>query len=164
MLRPLMFATTLFAAALLAVAPAAFAGERVIEIWNPPDARQGAHLIGKTARPPHHRKVLAHRSGSAPHAHQTAQQPSLPAAGHSTMNQAANEAANRAASQAATQPAAEAANRASGPVADAGRLKHNEVPPPRHDISRFDDIPRIVTPEGNVLRVGTDGVTAQVTH
>ncbi|CAB3759576.1 hypothetical protein [Paraburkholderia solisilvae] len=171
MLRPLMFATTLFAAALLAVAPAAFAGERIIEIWNPPEARQGAHLIGKTARPPHHRKVLAHRSAPAPRAHQTAQQPS-PAAAHSAMNQAANEAADRptnratdrAADQTAAQPAADAASHASAAVVDAGRLKHNEVPPPKHDISRFDDIPRIVTPEGNVLRVSTDSVTAQVTH
>jgi hypothetical protein len=157
MLRPLMFAAALLGAVLLAIAPAAFAGERVIEVWNPPEARQGAHLIGKTTKPPHHRKVLAHRSTPTLRQHQVTQQASQQAA-----QQAAHSSANHLPSNLGSQGANESTGHAAAPVADAGRLKHNEVPPPKHDISRFDDIPRIVTPEGNVLRVGTDGATAQV--
>jgi hypothetical protein len=151
MLRPLMFAAALLAAALLAVAPAASAGERIIEVWNPPEARQGAQLIGKTARPPHHRKVLAHRSAPMPRQHQDAQQASQQPAHQPTMPAPARGAAG-------------ATNHATAPLTDASRLKHNEPAPPRHDITHFEDIPRIVTPEGNVLRVGTDGATAQVTR
>jgi hypothetical protein len=173
-LRLLAFApallASLFATSLFAAAPAAFGGERIIEIWNPPEARQpearqpsghspearqGAHLIGKTATPPHHRKVLAHRSASAPHQHQTAQQ-SLQQGSMQGSHQAANAAPNQAAN--------ESAHHTTAPAIDASRLKHNEVPPPKHDLSHFEDIPRIVTPEGNVLRVGTDGATAQVTR
>jgi len=162
---PAPLASVLLATSLFAAAPAAFAGERIIEIWNPPEARQplsrspearqGAHLIGKTATPPHHRKVLAHRNAPAPHQHQTAQQSpqqALPQGSHQTASQAPNQAAN------------DSAHHATAPAIDASRLKHNEVPPPKHDISHFEDIPRIVTPEGNVLRVGTDGATAQVTR
>jgi hypothetical protein len=160
----------LLATSLFAAAPAAFGGERIIEIWNPPEARQpearqpsghplearqGAHLIGKTATPPHHRKVLAHRNAPAPHQHQTAQQ---------SLQQALPQGSHQAASQAPNQAANDSAHHATAPAIDASRLKHNEVPPPKHDISHFEDIPRIVTPEGNVLRVGTDGATAQVTR
>jgi hypothetical protein len=159
-LRVLLSGATLLAAAWLAAAPAAFAGEHIVEIWNPPevrqfDARQGAHLIGKTATPPHHRKVLAHRSAPATHSHQMAQQnvqPGSPQGPHQSANQSASQSAN------------EGAHHSTAPVVDASRLKHNEVPPPKHDITRFEDIPRIVTPEGNVLRVGTGGATAQVTR
>jgi hypothetical protein len=145
-----LLCAVLLSMSLLTAAPAAFAGQHVIEIWNPPearqfDARQGAHLIGKTATPPHHRKVLAHRGTPAQHSHQMVQQGS-PQVSHQAANPGANEGAHHA------------------PVVDASRLKHNEVPPPKHDISHFEDIPRIVTPEGNVLRVGTDGATAQVTR
>jgi hypothetical protein len=166
---PALLASALLAMSLLAAAPTASAGERIIEIWNPPEARQplghspearqGAHLIGKTATPPHHRKVLAHRSTSASHQHQTAQQ-SL----QQGLPQGSHQAANPAAAQAPNQTANEGAHHATTPAIDASRLKHNEVPPPKHDISHFEDIPRIVTPEGNVLRVGTDGATAQVTR
>jgi hypothetical protein len=162
---PALLASALLAASLLAMVPAAFAGERIIEIWNPPEARlpagrspearQGAHLLGKNATPPHHRKVLAHRSAPATHQRQTAQQslqPGSPQGSHQAANQASNPAAN------------EGARHATAPAIDASRLKHNEVPPPKHDISHFEDIPRIVTPEGNVLRVGTNGATAQVTR
>jgi hypothetical protein len=182
-LRLLASASALLAAALpvtslLAAAPTAHAGERIIEIWNPPearqpearqpearqpmrsaDARQGAHLIGKSTTPPHHRKVLAHRSAPAPHQHQTAQQ-SL----QQGSPQGSHQAANQAATQAPAQAANEVARHATPPAIDASRLKHNEVPPPKHDLSHFEDIPRIVTPEGNVLRVGTGGATAQVTR
>lgn len=162
---PALLASALLATSLFAAAPAAFGGERIIEIWNPPEARQplghapearqGAHLIGKTATPPHHRKVLAHRNASAPHQRQAAQQ-SLQQGSMQGSHQAANAAPNQAAN--------ESAHHATAPAIDASRLKHNEVPPPKHDISHFEDIPRIVTPEGNVLRVGTDGATAQVTR
>jgi hypothetical protein len=178
---PALLASALLAMSLLAAAPAGFAGEHIIEIWNPPearqplghspDARQGAHLIGKTATPPHHRKVLAHRALPASHQHQTAQQSlqqGLPQGSHQAANQAPNpapnQAANPAATQAPNQTTNESAHHATTPAIDASRLKHNEVPPPKHDISHFEDIPRIVTPEGNVLRVGTDGATAQVTR
>ncbi|CAB3746257.1 hypothetical protein [Paraburkholderia humisilvae] len=155
MLRPPMFAASLLATALLAVAPASFAGERVIEIWNPPEARQGAHLIGKTAKPPHHRKVLAHRSAPTPRQRQDAPQAS---------QQTSQPAAHPPLSQAPTQSANAAANHATAPVADAGRLKHSAPSHPKDDITHFEDIPRIVTPEGNVLRVGADGATARVTR
>jgi hypothetical protein len=167
-----LLAAALPALSLLAAAPAAQAGERIIEIWNPPearqpmrspDARQGAHLIGKTATPPHHRKVLAHRSASAPHQHQTAQQ-SVPRGSMQGSMQGSPQGPHQAANPAPTQAANEAARHATAPAIDASRLKHNEVPPPKHDISHFEDIPRIVTPEGNVLRVGTGGATAQVMH
>jgi hypothetical protein len=152
---PALLASTIVALSLLAVAPAASAGERIVEIWNPPEARhfepgKGAHLIGKTATPPHHRKVLAHRNAPAPHSHQTAQQSPQPGSSQTSTQGSLH------------QPASEAAHRSTAPVVDVGRLKHNEVPPPKHDVSHFEDIPRIVTPEGNVLRVGTDGATAQV--
>ncbi|MDQ7975961.1 hypothetical protein QYH69_01710 [Paraburkholderia sp. SARCC-3016] len=162
---PALLASRLLATSLLAAAPAAFAGERIIEIWNPPEARlpaghtpearRGAHLIGKSATTPHRRKVLAHRSASAPHQHQTAQR---------SLQQGSPQGSHEAASQPRNPAANEGTRHATTPAIDASRLKHNEVPAPKHDLSHFEDIPRIVTPEGNVLRVGTGGATAQVTR
>ncbi|MFC0398047.1 hypothetical protein [Paraburkholderia rhizosphaerae] len=159
MLRPLMFAASLLAAALLAAAPASFAGERIIEVWNPPEARQGAHLIGKTAKPPHHRKVLAHRGAPIARLRQDAQQAPQPAS-----PRASQQAVHSPLNPSTPKGAGAAANRSAAPVTDASRFKHGETPQSKHDndITHFEDIPRIVTPEGNVLRVGTDGATAEV--
>lgn len=113
-----MLRFVLLGATLIATAQVVFAGEHVIEIWNPPEARQGTHPF-TTARKPQHRKVSVH------HALKSGRHP------------------------------------ATGPTAKAVTKSRSEASFSKNT-SRLKDIPRMMTPEGSVLRVGSHGAGIQV--
>ena len=115
----------------------ALAGERIIEIWNPPEARAGFPPVAANHAHAHRRKIAEHRVQPV---HRT---------------------------------------RASAPPLVVQTPARRDVPLPRdeaheetHDHARvetrfqtrFDTIPRIVTPEGNILRVGTGNAPQAVVH
>lgn len=104
---------------LLVVVSTASAGERAIEIWNPPEAR-----LTHTAKTPH--RVPAHRRISS-------------------------HAALRKRRQVVT--------------ATVDKVKATDIPVEtgKREPS-FDDIPRQVTPEGNVLRVNDGSTGVMVTR
>jgi hypothetical protein len=124
------------AAVLMGSASSALAGERIVEIWNPPEARAMApHAAVKRVRPNRNKVSIARRA---------------PAQAHRLH---ANAAPGSSGSPAL------AASRARGN----GNGNGYPAPPPR-DTARFDDIPRIVTPEGNILRVGGGHAQPTVAH
>jgi hypothetical protein len=133
--RVAAWAASLAAVLMSCAAPAAWAGERMIEVWNPPEARASAphgaaHVVMNRALP-HRKKIsVAHRMPVHPHRLRT----------------------NAA-------PAAAALTASRAHVAGSGTLAQ-----PAHDPARFDEIPRIVTPEGNILRVGSGHARALVAH
>lgn len=107
---------------LLAVASPAFAGDRYVEIWNPPESRGGTHRDTQAALPktPKHKHVAPRLvdAGVRPPALDT--------------------------SKAATKP----------------RVGETVAP---HAAPGAPEIPRLFTPDGNVLRVGASGgLRAQV--
>ncbi len=108
---------------LLAVTSPAFAGDRYVEVWNPPEARGGAHHDAQSALP------------KAPKHHRVA--PRLVDAGvrPPTLD---------------TRPAAK-------PSANERATPHAAPGTP--------EIPRLFTPDGNVLRVSAPGAMhATVLH
>ncbi|AJK50431.1 hypothetical protein bpln_2g24050 [Burkholderia plantarii] len=103
---------------LLACTSPAFAGDHYVEIWNPPEARGGAHHDSAAAKATKHKHVA----------------PRLVDAG-------------------VRPPSIDAAPKA-------GQTKPHALD---HDLRRpapgAPDIPRLFTPDGNVLRVGTHGAS-----
>jgi hypothetical protein len=121
------------AAVLMGSASSALAGERIVEIWNPPEARATAPHAAVKRVQPHRKKVSIARRAPARRLHTNV-----------------------------------AAGSSGSPALAASRARRNydngNAAPPPHDTARFDDIPRIVTPEGNILRVGGGHAQPTVAH
>jgi len=125
----------------LAIASPAFGGEHYVEVWNPPEARGGNASA--------HAALLAARKAEKQARQRRAGLRIARNAAHDAARDATHDPAHDA--RAAAHRRAVAAAPAKASVAAAER---------RSSEPRFKDIPRQITPEGNVLRV--DGRNAQV--
>lgn len=115
-----MFRSLSVGAILLAVASTAVAGERYVEIWNPPEARMQPSGKGKPR--PGKVAVLSHHVSKA------------------------------------------TPRRVADPVTKSLPNKRVGNGPGKTATPRATDLPRIMTPEGNVLRVHDGGALVEVVH
>jgi hypothetical protein len=127
------------AVVLMGMGSSVLAGERIIEIWNPPEARAGYPRVAVKHPQVHRRKVAVHRvqpaahrprASAAPLMVQTPERRNAPLTAHDEAHDTAHDTAH-----------------------DKARVE-----------THFEAIPRIVTPEGNILRVGTGNAQATVGH
>jgi hypothetical protein len=126
----------------LVIASPAFGGEHYIEVWNPPEARGGnpsAHaalLAARKAEKARHRRASLHVARDA------------------------HDAAHRSHAVASASAAAAPSASASAPASPRASVATTERRTPSEP--SFNDIPRQITPEGNVLRVDGRGARADV--
>ncbi|GAB2890947.1 hypothetical protein GCM10027093_27530 [Paraburkholderia jirisanensis] len=143
MLRSFALAVVLMCMGASALAASAPAGERIIEIWNPPEARAGYPHVAIRHAQAHRRKVAVHR---------------VQPAAHRPRSSAAPLVAQTPERHNAPMPARDAAH-------DKARAEaRSDARSDTRFDTRFEAIPRIVTPEGNILRVGTGNAHAAVGH
>lgn len=112
-------------AALLAFAGAAFGGERYVEVWNPPEARIAPRTVN---RPLHAKKVRQSNVAMA------------------------NVSRNRSAAAALKDTTATPKETVAGSKDTATRRPVSQART-EHPALQPNDIPRAITPEGNILRV-----------
>ncbi|RQU07769.1 hypothetical protein DF153_16200 [Burkholderia cenocepacia] len=145
----------LFGCGLLALtfASTGWAAEHYVEVWNPPEARQPA------ARTPAARPGADARTGKRAEKHASATPKAAAKPPKRRVAQAVKAGSNR--------PAAADAPAAPRPVAHPAPGRLTVMQPAAPDATRaltFSDIPRQYTPDGNVLQVGTQGRSAEVTR
>lgn len=145
----------LFGCGLLALtfASTGWAAEHYVEVWNPPEARHPAART-QTARP-----GADARPGKRAEKHASATPKATAKAPKRRVAQAVKAGSNR--------PAATDTPAAPRPVAHPAPGRLTVMQPAAPDATRaltFSDIPRQYTPDGNVLQVGTQGRSAEVTR
>ncbi|MBR8237135.1 hypothetical protein K6W26_24425 [Burkholderia sp. AU42008] len=145
----------LFGCGLLALtfASTGWAAEHYVEVWNPPEARQPA------ARTPAARPGADARTGKRAEKHASATPKAAAKPPKRRVAQAVKAGSNR--------PAATDTPAAPRPVAHPAPGRLTVMQPAAPDATRaltFSDIPRQYTPDGNVLQVGTQGRSAEVTR
>ncbi|HHL4083902.1 hypothetical protein [Burkholderia sp. A2] len=145
----------LFGCGLLALtfASTGWAAEHYVEVWNPPEARQPA------ARTPAARPGADARTGKRAEKHASATPKAAAKPPKRRVAQAVKAGSNR--------PAAADTPAAPRPVAHPAPGRLTVMQPAAPDATRaltFSDIPRQYTPDGNVLQVGTQGRSAEVTR
>ncbi|KWH42680.1 hypothetical protein [Burkholderia cepacia] len=147
----------LFGCGLLALtfASTGWAAEHYVEVWNPPEARQPA------ARTPAAHTGADARAGKSVEKHANATPKAAVKPHKRRVAQAVKAGSHRPPATAAETPAAPR------PVAQPapGRLTVMQpaAPDAQHALN-YSDIPRQYTPDGNVLRVGTHNLSAEVTR
>jgi len=147
----------LFGCGLLALtfASTGWAAEHYVEVWNPPEARHPA------ARTPDARTPAAHASGKAAEKHASVQPKAAVKPHNRRVAQAVKAAPHRP--PAATVEAPVAPRPVAQPAP--GRLTVMQpIAPDTPQALNFSHIPRQYTPDGNVLRVGTNARSAKVTR
>ncbi|MDF3082635.1 hypothetical protein [Burkholderia sola] len=145
----------LFGCGLLALtfASTGWAAEHYVEVWNPPEARQPAART-QIARP-----GADARTGKRAEKHASATPKAAAKPPKRRVAQAVKAGSNR--------PAATDTPAAPRPVAHPAPGRLTVMQPAAPDATRaltFSDIPRQYTPDGNVLQVGTQGRSAEVTR
>ncbi|MEF9442422.1 hypothetical protein GJG85_15815 [Burkholderia sp. MS389] len=160
----------LFGCGLLALmfASTGWAAEHYVEVWNPPEARHPAARTPDArtpdartpaARTPAARPDAGARTGKRAEKHASATPKAAAKAPKRRVAQAVKAGSNRSA--ATDTPAAPR------PVAHPAPGRLTVMQPAAPDATRaltFSDIPRQYTPDGNVLQVGTQGRSAEVTR
>jgi len=147
----------LFGCGLLALtfASTGWAAEHYVEVWNPPEARHPA------ARTPDARTPAAHAGGKAVEKHASVQPKAAVKPHNRRVAQAVKAAPHRP--PAATVEAPVAPRPVAQPAP--GRLTVMQpIAPDTPQALNFSHIPRQYTPDGNVLRVGTNARSAKVTR
>ncbi|WP_334044682.1 hypothetical protein [Burkholderia ambifaria] len=142
----------LFGCGLLALtfASTGWAAEHYVEVWNPPEARQPA------ARTP-----TAHAGGKAVEKHASVQPKAAVKPHNRRVAQAVKAAPHRP--PAATVEAPVAPRPVAQPAPGRLTVMQPVAPDTPHALN-FSHIPRQYTPDGNVLRVGTNARSAKVTR
>ncbi|RQU31836.1 hypothetical protein DF147_30600 [Burkholderia cenocepacia] len=157
----------LFGCGLLALMFASTGGaaEHYVEVWNPPEARHPAARTPDArtpaARTPAARPDAGARTGKRAEKHASATPKAAAKAPKRRVAQAVKAGSNRPAAAATDTPAAPR------PVAHPAPGRLTVMQPAAPDATRaltFSDIPRQYTPDGNVLQVGTQGRSAEVTR
>ena len=123
------------AVVLMCMGSSVLAGERIIEIWNPPEARAGYPRVAIKHAHEHHRKIAVRRVQPAAHRPRASAAPLM----------------------------VQTPERRNAPL-PARDAVHDTAHDKAHVETHFEAIPRIVTPEGNILRVGTGNAQATVGH
>jgi hypothetical protein len=147
----------LFGCGLLALtfASTGWAAEHYVEVWNPPEARHPA------ARTPDARTPAAHASGKAVEKHASVQPKAAVKPHNRRVAQAVKAAPHRP--PAATVEAPVAPRPVAQPAPGRLTVMQPAAPDTPHALN-FSHIPRQYTPDGNVLRVGTNARSAKVTR
>ncbi|WP_175715496.1 hypothetical protein [Burkholderia ambifaria] len=147
----------LFGCGLLALtfASTGWAAEHYVEVWNPPEARQPA------ARTPDARTPTAHAGGKAVEKHASMQPKAAVKPHNRRVAQAVKAAPHRP--PAATVEAPVAPRPVAQPAPGRLTVMQPAAPDTPHALN-FSHIPRQYTPDGNVLRVGTNARSAKVTR
>ncbi|WP_175674930.1 hypothetical protein [Burkholderia ambifaria] len=147
----------LFGCGLLALtfASTGWAAEHYVEVWNPPEARQPA------ARTPDARMPTAHPGGKAVEKHASVQPKAAVKPHNRRVAQAVKAAPHRP--PAATVEAPVAPRPVAQPAPGRLTVMQPAAPDTPHALN-FSHIPRQYTPDGNVLRVGTNARSAKVTR
>jgi hypothetical protein len=147
----------LFGCGLLALtfASTGWAAEHYVEVWNPPEARQPA------ARTPDARTPAAHAGGKAVEKHASVQPKAAVKPHNRRVAQAVKAAPHRP--PAATVEAPVAPRPVAQPAPGRLTVMQPAAPDTPHALN-FSHIPRQYTPDGNVLRVGTNARSAKVTR
>ncbi|MFL6670059.1 MAG: hypothetical protein ACJ8J3_23145 [Burkholderia ambifaria] len=147
----------LFGCGLLALtfASTGWAAEHYVEVWNPPEARQPA------ARTPDARMPTAHAGGKAVEKHASVQPKAAVKPHNRRVAQAVKAAPHRP--PAATVEAPVAPRPVAQPAPGRLTVMQPAAPDTPHALN-FSHIPRQYTPDGNVLRVGTNARSAKVTR
>ncbi|MGY6239329.1 hypothetical protein [Burkholderia ambifaria] len=142
----------LFGCGLLALtfASTGWAAEHYVEVWNPPEARHPA------ARTP-----AAHAGGKAVEKHASVQPKAAVKPHNRRVAQAVKAAPHRP--PAATVEAPVAPRPVAQPAPGRLTVMQPAAPDTPHALN-FSHIPRQYTPDGNVLRVGTNARSAKVTR
>ncbi|MET3817902.1 hypothetical protein ACVK00_002668 [Burkholderia sp. PvR073] len=142
----------LFGCGLLALtfASTGWAAEHYVEVWNPPEARQPA------ARTP-----TLHAGGKAVEKHASVQPKAAVKPHNRRVAQAVKAAPHRP--PAATVDAPVAPRPVAQPAPGRLTVMQPVAPDTPHALN-FSHIPRQYTPDGNVLRVGTNDRSAKVTR
>ncbi|HHY6929663.1 MULTISPECIES: hypothetical protein [Burkholderia] len=147
----------LFGCGLLALtfASTGWAAEHYVEVWNPPEARHPA------ARTPDARTPTAHAGGKAVEKHASVQPKAAVKPHNRRVAQAVKAAPHRP--PAATVEAPVAPRPVAQPAPGRLTVMQPAAPDTPHALN-FSHIPRQYTPDGNVLRVGTNARSAKVTR
>ncbi|MBR8331476.1 hypothetical protein KDW69_07395 [Burkholderia ambifaria] len=147
----------LFGCGLLALtfASTGWAAEHYVEVWNPPEARHPA------ARTPDARTPAAHAGGKAVEKHASVQPKAAVKPHNRRVAQAVKAAPHRP--PAATVEAPVAPRPVAQPAPGRLTVMQPAAPDTPHALN-FSHIPRQYTPDGNVLRVGTNARSAKVTR
>ncbi|MBY4771197.1 hypothetical protein [Burkholderia ambifaria] len=147
----------LFGCGLLALtfASTGWAAEHYVEVWNPPEARQPA------ARTPDARMPTTHAGGKAVEKHASVQPKAAVKPHNRRVAQAVKAAPHRP--PAATVEAPVAPRPVAQPAPGRLTVMQPAAPDTPHALN-FSHIPRQYTPDGNVLRVGTNARSAKVTR
>jgi len=147
----------LFGCGLLALtfASTGWAAEHYVEVWNPPEARQPA------ARTPDARMPAARTGGKAVEKHASVQPKAAVKPHNRRVAQAVKAAPHRP--PAATVEAPVAPRPVAQPAPGRLTVMQPAAPDTPHALN-FSHIPRQYTPDGNVLRVGTNARSAKVTR
>ncbi|QQJ96929.1 hypothetical protein JG536_15105 [Burkholderia ambifaria] len=147
----------LFGCGLLALtfASTGWAAEHYVEVWNPPEARHPA------ARTSDARMPTAHAGGKAVEKHASVQPKAAVKPHNRRVAQAVKAAPHRP--PAATVEAPLAPRPVAQPAPGRLTVMQPAAPDTPHALN-FSHIPRQYTPDGNVLRVGTNARSAKVTR